>query len=350
MPTTMGQSPKRILNKKTITTPSAFLSPFGGAGGGLEGNWNGAAGPNKYQYNGKEWNDDFGLGWNLYEARPYDPATGRFTEIDLLADVYNTQTPYAYASNSPVTFIDFMGMGTDENEKNKCKEFGNCGGNSGGAGNLGIYTLSQESVDRLRKEADEKSSRSSLGSNSAETCPTCPSSKEYDDYRNSKDYFDYEPSEGKAKYASVGGEVTAERGAAEANQTGFRAPDFYSLNIGIPTPFFVSGSLTFTMDRHFQWYISPGVSVGVPSGRSFSLTASWLTQSRKPTPTQTYNFLSGLGMGMSGGYFGVGGVWNGSPSNLKSNNTANAFGFGIMTPQFGLGYSYTPEFLIFNRK
>jgi hypothetical protein len=29
--------------------------------GELEGAWNDAAGPNKYQYNGKEWNDDFGL-------------------------------------------------------------------------------------------------------------------------------------------------------------------------------------------------------------------------------------------------------------------------------------------------
>jgi RHS repeat-associated protein len=77
----------------------------------MEGNWNGAAGSNKYQYNGKEWNDDFGLGWNLYEARPYDPATGRFTGIDLLANIYNTQTPYAYASNSPATFIDFLGLG-----------------------------------------------------------------------------------------------------------------------------------------------------------------------------------------------------------------------------------------------
>jgi hypothetical protein len=47
----------------------------------MEGNWNGAAGPNKYQYNGKEWNDDFGLGWNLYEARPYDPATADLQEL-----------------------------------------------------------------------------------------------------------------------------------------------------------------------------------------------------------------------------------------------------------------------------
>ena len=30
----------------------------------MEGNWNGAKGDNTTQYNGKEWNDDFGLGWN----------------------------------------------------------------------------------------------------------------------------------------------------------------------------------------------------------------------------------------------------------------------------------------------
>jgi hypothetical protein len=34
----------------------------------MEGDWNGAEGKNKYQYNDKEWNDDFGLGWNDYGA------------------------------------------------------------------------------------------------------------------------------------------------------------------------------------------------------------------------------------------------------------------------------------------
>ena len=38
----------------------------------MESNFNGAAGKNKYAYNGKEWNDDFGLGWNDYGARFYD--------------------------------------------------------------------------------------------------------------------------------------------------------------------------------------------------------------------------------------------------------------------------------------
>jgi RHS repeat-associated protein len=108
MPTTMGQSPKRILNRKTITTPSAFLSPFGGAGGGLEGNWNGAAGPNKYQYNGKEWNDDFGLGWNHHDWRFLDVAINRFVTIDPESEEEDQESfsPYHFSADNPIRFSD----------------------------------------------------------------------------------------------------------------------------------------------------------------------------------------------------------------------------------------------------
>jgi RHS repeat-associated protein len=54
----------------------------------MEGNWNGAQGNNKYQYNEKEWNDDFGLGWNDYGARFYDPAMSRWVAVDPLAEKY----------------------------------------------------------------------------------------------------------------------------------------------------------------------------------------------------------------------------------------------------------------------
>ena len=79
----------------------------------MEGNWNGASADakNKYQYNGKELQTDFGLDWNDYGARFYDAAIGRFPMVDPLTDMYAFQSPYAYAANNPIKYIDFMGMG-----------------------------------------------------------------------------------------------------------------------------------------------------------------------------------------------------------------------------------------------
>ena len=55
----------------------------------MEGNWAAQIGPNnKYQYNGKELNDDFGLNWNDYGARFYDPAIGRWNAIDPMGEKY----------------------------------------------------------------------------------------------------------------------------------------------------------------------------------------------------------------------------------------------------------------------
>ena len=80
----------------------------------MEGNWNGAVGTNKYQYNEKELNDDFGLGWNDYGFRFYDAAVGRFWTIDPLAEADAHQTPYAYANNNPVSNIDVDGLASDK--------------------------------------------------------------------------------------------------------------------------------------------------------------------------------------------------------------------------------------------
>ena len=66
---------------------------------------------NKYQYNGKEYNDDFGLNLSDYGARWYDANVGRFFTSDPLATVFNSQSPYVYAANRPINMIDFMGMG-----------------------------------------------------------------------------------------------------------------------------------------------------------------------------------------------------------------------------------------------
>ncbi len=79
---------------------------------GYEGPWlmNDVARDNKYQYNSKEWNEDFGLNWYAYGARFYDPAIGRFTGVDPIADKFAWVSPYNYAENEPIANIDLWGF------------------------------------------------------------------------------------------------------------------------------------------------------------------------------------------------------------------------------------------------
>lgn len=74
-----------------------------------------------YLFNGKELDEETGLYY--YGARYYDPQTSVFLGVDPLSEKYPGWTPYAYAFNNPVNYIDPTGMeGEDPPAKQKALE------------------------------------------------------------------------------------------------------------------------------------------------------------------------------------------------------------------------------------
>ncbi|MBN4046962.1 hypothetical protein JYU05_00280, partial [bacterium AH-315-P13] len=106
----------RLSYKNTGTTSSPVLEiqeennyyPFGLKHKGYNNVINGT--DHKYGFGGKEEQDELGLEWIDITARNYDPALGRWMNLDPLAELMRRHSPYNYAFDNPIFYVDPDGM------------------------------------------------------------------------------------------------------------------------------------------------------------------------------------------------------------------------------------------------
>gem|GEM_PF-3671993 len=110
----LGNTRVSFNQKGTILQDNSYY-PFGMGLGEALTYVDNTATENKYLYNGKEMQDDFGLGWYDYGARMYDAELGRWHVVDPLAEYHFNFTPYNYCLNNPINYKDIFGLDTTIN-------------------------------------------------------------------------------------------------------------------------------------------------------------------------------------------------------------------------------------------
>ena len=84
------------------------------------------AGEYAYRYNGMERNDELGL--DLAPFRSYDPAIGRWLQVDPLAELMPSMTPYRFGFNNPILWSDPWGLFESRKEARRFRREHGLGG------------------------------------------------------------------------------------------------------------------------------------------------------------------------------------------------------------------------------
>ena len=145
----------------------------------------------KYKFNGKEFDDSFNETLNTYDfgARNYDPALGKWMNLDPLAEQMRRHSPYNYAFDNPLRFVDPDGMSPEDiiiwykDDNDKDQHFRFDGGNDGLSPDNEFvnqvikaycYNVSNGGGDAMKDAAEDKNTdyhvlETNLGSSSSST-------------------------------------------------------------------------------------------------------------------------------------------------------------------------------------
>ena len=121
--------------------------PFGlkhkGYNSNVSSNGNSVA--QKIKFGGFEYQEELNLEWYDMSARNYDPALGRWMNLDPLAELMTRHSPYNYAFDNPVYFIDPDGMAP----------FGSIGGGDEFSRRMDYKSTHEDPFHRIAGSADD---------------------------------------------------------------------------------------------------------------------------------------------------------------------------------------------------